>query len=389
MNPAPAATRRAAWSLLAGNFAIGCGVLAGAGSLNDIARDLRVSVAAAGQLVTAGAVVMGVGAPLLAMAAGGWDRRRLLAAALVWFAAGHACAACAGDLGELIGWRAATVLAAAVFTPQAAAAIGVMSAEAGRSRSIAFVFLGWSLASVLGMPAAAYIAETLGWRWAFGGFALLALVAAVWVWLALPDAVRPPAMDLRRWALTLGHPQLMGLVAVTALSGAGQFTLLTYLAPYFRQVLGATPGEASALFFWFGLWGVIGSLALTQWIQKSGAAAAATGCLMLMAISLALWPLAATVLAMALVLTPWGAGCFSANSAQQARLAGAAPAAASATMALNTSAIYVGQGLGAAGGGAMAAAAGLSALWPLALAWMGLALMLSATLARRMEAASP
>lgn len=378
-----ATTRRAAWSLLAGNFAIGSGVLAAAGSLNDIARDLQVSVSGAGQLVSVGAVVMGLGAPLLALVLGGMDRRRLLTLALVWFAVGHALSALAPSFAALLPLRAATVLGAALFTPQAAAAIGAMSDEADRGRSITFVFLGWSLASVLGMPLAAYLAETQGWRHAFAAATLVAAVAAVWVWRTVPDGVRPPAMDLSRWVATLADRHLMGLVAITALSGAGQFTLMTYLAPYFRQVLGASPGEASGLFFWFGLCGVTGAVVMTRAVQRIGTAASVTLALMSMALSPLLWPLAGSVAAMALVLLPWGLGCFAANSAQQARLAEAAPASANALMALNTSAIYVGQGIGAAGGGAMVAAAGLTSLWPVALAWMGLAVMLSALLARR------
>ncbi len=380
---APSATRSASWALLLGNFAIGCGVLVAPASLNDIVQSLAVSVSLGGQLVTLGAVTMGAGAPLLAVMLGGWDRRRLLVLSLLWFGLGHAACALAPSYAALMPLRALTVLGAAVFTPQAAAAIGVLSDPAQRGRAISFVFLGWSLASVIGMPVAALVAETAGWRWAFALVALLSVAAALGVWRTVPDGVRPPKMDLRQWRATLADPFLMGIVAVTALSAAGQFTLFTYLAPYYRQVLGVDASGVSALFFWFGLFGLIGNVALTRVVDRAGAARCATVALVLMAITLALWPLAGGVTVMALILVPWGLGVFAANSAQQARLSDAAPARAQALMALNTSAIYVGQGLGAAGGGAMAAAAGLTALWPLALAWMGLAVMLSARLPRR------
>ena len=245
--------------------------------------------------------------------------------------------------------------------------------------------VAWSasgVGAIVMFPLAEHLIVTQGWRHAFAAAALVAAVAAAWVWRTVPDGVRPPPMDLSRWAATLADRHLMGLVAVTALSGAGQFTLMTYLAPYYRQELGASPGEASGLFFWFGLWGVTGAMVMTRAVQRIGASASVTLALMLMAASPLAWPLAGSVPAMALVLLPWGLGCFAANSAQQARLAEAAPASANALMALNTSAIYVGQGIGAAGGGAMVAAGGLTSLWPVALAWMGLAVLLSAQLAR-------
>jgi predicted MFS family arabinose efflux permease len=352
-------------------------VLVAAGALNDLARDLNVSIAAAGQLVTAGAVTMAIGAPLLAWLLGGIDRRRLLVASLLWLAAWHALAVLFGDLPWLLVLRATAVLAAAVFTPQAAAAIGVMVPPKERGMAIATVFLGWSLASVLAMPAHNLIGEILGWRWAYGLVVLLALAAGAAVWRTMPDGVRPPPMDLRAWRAVFTNPLLMGIVAITALSGAGQFTLFTFQAPYFTQVIGTGTLGLSLLFLWFGAFGVIGNLLLSRVVDHLGAARCATVALVLMMLTMVLWPLGTQVPAawgttvMTAVLVPWALGCFSANSAQQARLAAAAPGQAPALMALNTSAIYIGQGLGAAGGGAMVAAAGLTALWPVALAWLG------------------
>lgn len=162
-------------ALLYGNFAIGCGVMVVAGSLNDLVRSLGVSVAVGGQLISVGAACMCFGAPLLAAAVAGWDRRRLLTAALLWFAIGHALCALAPNFATLLPLRALAVLAAAVFTPQAAAAIGHMTAPQQRGRAITTIFLGWSLSSVIGMPVHAYIGEAFGWRWAY---ALVVLLSA-------------------------------------------------------------------------------------------------------------------------------------------------------------------------------------------------------------------
>jgi DHA1 family inner membrane transport protein len=99
-------------------------------------------------------------------------------------------------------------------------------------------------------------------------------------------------------------------------------------------VLQASPAAISALFFSFGAFGVLGNVLLTRHIDRLGAAHCTTLALAAMALSMLIWPLASTPLQMALVGLPWALGCFSSNSAQQARLGHAAPALAPALMAL-------------------------------------------------------
>ncbi len=373
------------WALLFGNFTIGCGVLVAAGTLNDLSRDLHVSISVAGQLITVAAVVLALAAPLLAAVVAGFDRRRLLALALLWYAAGHALSALMPDMAALLPMRAVSVLGAAVFTPQAAAAIGVMAPAARRGQAVAFVFLGWSLASVLGMPMGAWIGERFGWRWAFGLVALLAAGGAVWLWRAMPDGVRPAALSRASWARVFTHPALMLTVAVTALSAAGQFTLFTYFAPYYKQVLGASPEQIGLLFVCFGAAGVVGNVLVARHVDRLGAPRAVLLTLGAIALSLLLWPLADSLPLMALVMLPWALGCFSSNSAQQSRLVLAAPVLAPALIALNSSAMYAGQALGAASGGVIVAGAGYGPLHWVGLAWMLLAIAASVWAGRRMR----
>lgn len=385
---------RARWALMFGNFTIGCGVMVVAGSLNDLVRSLEISVALGGQLIAAAAIVMSIGAPVMAAVVGGWDRRRLLTLALLWYAVGHALSAVAPSYASLMPLRAICVLSAAVFTPQAAAVMGHVAPPEERGRSIIFIFLGWSVASVIGMPVHSFIGEHFGWRYAFGLVAVLSVIGAVWVWKVMPTGIQLPAMRLAAWREVFTHPVLMAIVAVTALTGAGQFCVFAYLAPYYRQVLMADAVETSFLFFWFGVFGLLGNLLLSRFIDRIGAARIVAGSLALMALSLTVWSLATTVVLMALIMVPWGLGGFASNSAQQARLGSAAPLLASALMALNTSAIYLGQAIGAASGGALVAAKEASGAPPaetyqnlhwVGLVWICAALALSVWAQRAME----
>lgn len=375
--PDPSTDRRttsALWALMTGNVVIGTGVMAVPGTLPDISRSLDVTIPQAGQLITAAAIMMGLGAPLFASLVAAWDRRRLLTLSLLWYALLMGLSALAPSYLSLLPLRVLAVIAPAVFTPQAAACIGLLVPESQRGRAIAFVFLGWSVASVLGMPLTAWIGGALGWRWAFALVALLAVASAQWVWRAMPDGVRPAALSRQAWGQTLGSAPLMLALGVTLLSSFGQFTLFSYFAPYLQQTLSAGAVVLSLLFLWFGAFGLVGNIALTRWVDRLGATRAVLIALLLMAVSLALWPAGrAGLVAQALVMVPWALGCFAGNSAQQARLVHLSPVLAPASVALNTSAMYAGQGLGAALGGALIAQGHL-----LQLHWVGLALMLLA-----------
>lgn len=371
------------WAMLFGNFVIGCGVMAVVGVLNDLTRSLEVSVSRGGHLIAIAAAMMCFGAPLLAGWIGGFDRRRLLTGALLWYGTGHVLCALVPSYALLVPVRALTVLGAAVFTPQAAAAIGAMAPAADRGRNITFIFIGWSIASVAGVPVAAWLGETYGWRIAFGAIGAASVVAAAWVWAVTPDGVKPPTLSRRDWVAVFTSPLLMGTVLVTALAGAGQFTLFSYLAPYWRQVLHASATEISLLFLWFGAFGLIGNTLMSRWIDRVGAANATLASLVLMAISLVLWPFAGSLMAMALVVVPWGLGCFVSVSAQQARLGATAPVYASALMALNSSAVYLGQAAGASSGAWIIDSAGYGPLPAVGIVWMAVAIALSIWAARR------
>lgn len=371
--PAQGALPAVLWTLLFGNFVIGTGVMTVPGTLNEISAGLDVSVATAGQLISAGAVLMCVGAPLCAALVAGWDRRRLLALSMVWYAVLHLACALAPNFAALMPLRVLALLSPAIFTPQAAACVGLLVPPEQRGRAITFIFLGWSVASVLGMPIAAYTGGTLGWRSAFGLVALLSVISAAWVWRAMPDGVKPPALSRAAWAETFRSPALMTCVLVTVLYAAGQFVQFSYFAPYFKQKLGLSPGALSLYFMWFGAFGLLGNVLMSRYIDSLGASRSVMIGIVLMAVSLLLFPLGTTLWLAAAVSVPWALGCFSSNSAQQARLVAIAPQLAAASVALNSSAMYAGQAIGAATGGWLIAQGGMD--W---LHWAGFAGLLAA-----------
>lgn len=376
------------WALLFGNFVIGTGVMLVPGSLNNIASSLQVSIASAGQLITAGAVLMCLGAPLFAALVGRWDRRKLLATSMLWYGLLHAACALAPGYASVMTLRVLAMAAPAIFTPQAAAVAGLLVPAEQRGRAITMVFLGWSIASVVGAPLGAWISGTLGWRVAFALLALLSLGSALWVWRAMPTGVRPAAISAQMWRKTLSSGVLLWAVAVTAVASAGQFVLFAYQAPFLASSVQATPGMIALYFTVFGAFGFIGNLLMSRHVDRLGPPRAVLLALLCMALSLLLWPLGTTFWLICLVCIPWALGCFSCNSAQQARLVAIAPAVASVSIALNTSAMYMGQGIGSALGGWMIAQGRMAELHWLGLTGLLLAIATSLWAARLQARAS-
>ena len=380
---AGAALPHALWALMVGNVVIGTGVMMVPGALNDISRSLDISIPQAGQLITAAAILMGVGAPFFAGIVAGWDRRRLLTLSLLWYGVLNGICALAPDYGTLLPLRILAVISPAIFTPQAAASVGLMVGPAQRGRAITFVFLGWSVASVMGMPLSAWIAGAASWRWAFALVAVASIVVALWIWRVMPSGIRPAALTRRAWGQTLGSPALMATLSVTLTYSFGQFVLFSYFAPYLKQSIGATSATLAWMFLWFGAFGLAGNMGLSRWVDRLGAPRAVLITLGLIALSLLLWPLGRHGFwPQALIAVPWALGCFSSNSAQQARLVHQAPELAPATVALNTSAMYGGQAMGAALGGLLIAQGQMLRLHEVSLGIMLAAMALSMIAAR-------
>jgi predicted MFS family arabinose efflux permease len=348
-------TQQMLWALLFGNLAIGMGIMVVPSTLTNISGNLGESIPITGQLITAGSILMGIGAPLFAALVAKWDRRRLLAFTMAWYALFHALCAIAPSFTSLMILRVLSVITPAIFTPQAAACVGLLAKPDERGKAITFIFLGWSISSVLGVPVLATVGGSFmddsGWRWAFGLVAVIASISALWVWRVMPDGIQIAPLSKAAWLGVFKHKVLMMTVGVTLLSAFAQFVLFSYLTAYYKQVLKADTFDISVLFLWFGFCGLIGSIFIAKYIHRIGEGLAPIMAMGMMAFSLLLWPLGTSVLGILLICTPWGLGCFASNSSQQARLGTLAPLVAGASIALNTSAMYSGQAFGAGLGG--------------------------------------
>lgn len=388
---APASTagahRAAITTALLGNFVVGSGVLVVPGMLDPLAQGLGVSVPAAGSLLSLAALAMCVGAPLLAAVTSNVDRRLLLVASLLLLSFGHLLCALAPNYAVLAWVRPFSVIGAAVFTPQVAATLGLIVAPQERPAAVTTAFVGWSLASVLAMPLGNIVAYAISWRASFALIAVLALLAAVLVWRVIPSGLKVPPLSLQSWHQVLGAPRLRLVLLATMAWCAGHFLVAGYITSALRTGVDASPALQAALMGLMGACGVAGNLLLSRGVGRFGAdrcALLALGCVF---VGLVGWTASLSwlhsVAGITLAIAIWGSGNFAFISAQQARLAQTAPDLASASIALNSSSLYAGQAMGAALGGVVVATFSFDALGPIAVAMIGVGLLLSASADRK------
>ena len=348
----PAEPRFALWALFAGNFVIGTGILLPAGMLNDLSAGLSVTAATAGLLLLASGIVIGIGAPVFASVTSTIDRRLLLAASLALYAVGHALQALAPDFWTLLILRAITVVSAGIFTPQAAACVGLIVPPERRAAAIAFIFIGWSVSSVAGVPCGSLIGAWVGWRIAFVLMALLSLAVLVFVWRTIPKGLRAERLSLAAWRDVLTNPVLLCVLLVTLASASGQFSLFSYIAPFYKATMAISPELFAILLALVGAAGVAGNTLASRTVTRFGAPniiLAALFGILIGLVLIGLFPANFVIAAAGGIV--WGLGTFSSNSLQQSRLVALAPALAGASVALNTSMIYLGQAVGAGTGG--------------------------------------
>jgi predicted MFS family arabinose efflux permease len=342
--------------MMLGNFVVGVAILGPAGMLAELASGLSVSIRDAGLLMTFGAIVLCLGSPLMAWATTAIDRRKLLATTLVIIALGHVASAFAPDYKTLLAARLIMLAFAAIYTPQAASTIALIVPERDRAKAISFVFLGWSLSLAIGLPLVTFIADNVGWRATCGVIAVAAAVAAG-LHVSIPAGLRGSPLSMRSWGEVAGNRLMLLLLAITAAWVSGQFMILAYLGPLAKTLGGATPTHIAILFGLFGVMGFTGNVIATRIVTRVGAFTTSVCFMSSLLVGATIFAFGSVgggyLIVLGVGFAFMGFGFAALNSMQQARLVAAGPALASATVALNTSLLYVGQAIGSGIGGVM------------------------------------
>jgi DHA1 family inner membrane transport protein len=381
------AQMRARWALLFGNFVIGTGVLAPAGLINEIASAFAVDVPRAGSLIGYGAAVLCIEAPLLAFLTNRVGRRALLTAALLLYVLGHLLSAFATSFGTLLAIRLAMVGGAAIFTPQAASAIALFIQQQHRAGSVAFIFLGWSVALAIGVPLVSLFGAHFGWSATYLALCGASGVAMLLVFATMPGGLRTPPLSIAAWRAVFTNRKVQLLLAVTCIFLAGQFTEYPFVAAHLKSAASAGAATIAMLFAVYGFAGVVGAMIAASVIDRFGGPRTTRVSLVLAIFGMSIWSLSGASLAVAgFGLALWGAGASPGIAAQQARLIAADPNAASATVALNTSLLYAGQAIGTALGGWTLAGGHADRSGILAVALIVTALLVSMAAERRFSA---
>jgi len=339
-------------ALMLGNIVTGCSVLAPAGMLGELSSGLDISIRTAGLLITFGAIVLCIGSPVSAWLTSRIERRTLLTITLAVLAFTNFASAFAPDYTSLLVIRLVMLAVGALYTPQAAGTAGLIVPEQKRGSTIAYIFLGWSLAAAVGLPLITFIASRYGWRAVYGGIGVMGCISFLLLAWRLPGGLMGAPVDLKTWADVGRNRLIMLLLSITTLQMSGQFVVFTFMGPLLAKLTGAGPDAIALVFACYGVCGFIGIAIATRIVDSWGAWKTSVLFTALMLTGVTGWALTAGIYPLMVVsVAIWGLGFASTNSMQQVRLVGAAPSLASASVSLNTSVLYVGQAVGSAIGG--------------------------------------
>ena len=372
----PIHRRFAPTALMFGNLVTGSTILAPAGMLIELSSDLGITVHTAGLLVTFGALVLCVGSPLTAWLTSRIERRTLLTVTLAVMTLGNAASALAPGYTTLLVLRLVMLAIGALYTPQAAGTAALIVPAEKRGGTIAYVFLGWSLAAAVGLPLITFMASRYGWRAAYGGISVIGALSFLLLLWRLPGGLRGTPVDLKTWTDLGRNRVIVVLLAITTLLMSGQFAVFTYMGPVLSRLTQVRPDAVGLVFAIYGICGFIGIVIVSNIVDSWGALKTSLLCIVLVLTGVTGWAFSAGFYSlMACSAAIWGLGFASSNSMQQVRLVAAAPQLASASVSLNTSFLYVGQAIGSGIGGLLYAHELLYGIGYAGAAFVALALM--------------
>ena len=249
------------YALTAGAFGIGTTEFVIMGLLQQVAADLHVGIATAGLLISGYALGVFAGAPLLTLATGRLPRKTVLVALMVVFTLGNLACALAPNYTLLMLARVLTSLAHGTFFGVGAVVATGMVAQDRKASAISIMFTGLTVATLLGVPAGAWLGLHYGWRATFWAVTAIGIVATAVIAVLVPsvrNSEAPPS--LREELGVIARPQVLLGLLMTVFGFAGVFAVFTYIQPLLTQISGFSQSAVSPILLLFGVGMIIGNL---------------------------------------------------------------------------------------------------------------------------------
>ncbi|WP_245391891.1 MFS transporter [Salinicola aestuarinus] len=247
-------------ALAVGGFAIGTGEFAIMGLMPDVARGLGVGETQVGHLISAYALGVVVGAPLIAIFGSYLYRRQLLLLLMIFFAVGNFASAIAPEYYSLMAFRFISGLPHGAYFGVAALVAASMVPPHKRAKAVSRVMLGITTAMLVGNPLATWLGQLLDWRYAFGLVGAIGIATVVMVALYLPvnrqEVRSKPLTELA----ALGRRQVWLTLGIGAIGFAGMFSVFSYLAPTLINVTGIAEHWVPLVLAAFGIGAIAGNI---------------------------------------------------------------------------------------------------------------------------------
>jgi DHA1 family inner membrane transport protein len=368
------ATRAALAVLGLGAFVFGTAEFVIVGVLDLVVRDLGTSIDSAGHLVMAYALGIAIGGPVATVLTTCFERRFVVALSLAVFVAFNVIVIVSRDLRLLLFARFMPGAMHGLFVGAASViAAGLVSPEQ-RGRAMAMVLGGIAVATVLGVPLGTWVGQAMGWRTAF--MAIVALGTAAWVATLcfVPRSTTHPPGKLGVQVRAAFAPRVLALLGVTALLMGGQFTAFTFIAPYLKQVSGASDTTISAYLLAYGIASAVGMFAGGRFADRNASRTLVVANVLLVLVLGLFYLFGSNPLVAVIALGAWGLASFGMVPAIQLRVVGLAGPGADLAASLSASAINAGVAAGSLGGGAALVRFGVEAPMAIAVALCVIAL---------------
>lgn len=340
-------------ALAIGAFAIGTTEFSPMGFLPEIAENLNISIPTAGMLITAYALGVMIGAPIMTLWFGQFSRRKALILAMAIFTIGNILAAIAPNYWGLMAARILTSLNHGVFFGIGSiVAINVVPKDKQAS-AVATMFMGLTIANIGGVPFATWVGQNIGWRMSFAAIAILGIITMFSLWKALPEGTVGQRPNVKAELQVLTRKPVLLALLTTVLSSGAMFTLYTYIAPMLQNITHASPMFITGMLVLIGIGFSIGNHLGGKFADRS-LTKTLTGFLILILVMMLIFPiLAQTQIGAATALVIWGTATFAVVPPLQMRVMSVAHEASGLASSVNIGAFNLGNALGAAAGGAV------------------------------------